>query len=103
MTKINFEKLNGNNSTLTEAQLCYLIKKFLESNKSFVYRDSLYIYREDLEGYLCFTNNQSSDPISCAIVHTDEAIINAIMLQNDTVKDLIAVNYDIEFTVKEVE
>ena len=104
MTKINFEKLNHNNSSLTEVQQCYLIKKFLENNMSFIYKDALYIYREDLEGYLCFINgNESSIPISCATVHTDEAIINAVMLQNDTVKDLIAVNYEIEFIVKEVE
>ena len=103
MTKINFEKLNDNNASLTEAQLRYLIKKFLENNTGFVYRDALYIHREDLEGYLRFTNNQSSEPISCATVHTDEAIINTMILQNDTVKDLIAVNYEIEFTVKEVK
>lgn len=103
MVKINFEKLNNNSVALTEMQLRSLIKEFLKNNASFVYRDSLYTYREDLEGYLCFTNNHSSEPISYATVYTDETIVNTVILQNDTVKDLIAVNYEIEFTVKEVK
>ena len=103
MVRINFEKLNNNNVALTEIQLRSLVKEFLKNNGSFVYRDSLYTYREDLEGYLCFTNNHSSEPISYATVYTDEAIVNTVILQNDTLKDLIAVDYEIEFTVKEVE
>ena len=103
MIRINFEKLNNNNVALTEIQLRSLIKEFLKNNASFVYKDSLYAYREDLEGYLCFTNGQSNEPISHATVYTDETIVNTIILQNDTLKDLIAVNYEIEFTVKEVK
>ena len=103
MIRINFEKLNNSNVALTEIQLRSLIKEFLKNNGSFVYRDSLYTYREDLDGYLCFTNNHSSEPISCATVYTDEIIVEAVILQNDTLKDLIAVDYEIEFTVKEVE
>ena len=104
MVKINFEKLNNNNNVaLTEIQLRSLIKEFLKNNGSFVYRDALYTYREDLEGYLCFTNSHSNEPISYATVYTDEIIISTVILQNDTLKDLIAVDYEIEFIVKEVE
>ena len=102
MIRINFEKLK-NNATLTEIQLRSLIKEFLKNNASFVYRDALYAYREDLGGYLCFINDQSNEPISHATVYTDETIVNTIIFQNDTLKDLIAVNYEIEFTVKEVK